>query len=100
MTLTIDLAPEEETELSNAASREGMNPSEYAHRLLVKQLGLADPVAGGWAVEDKQPPFYARATPEEWKREFEAWSQNHDRSTPLLSDEALRRENLYEDRGM
>ena len=100
MTIIIDLAPEEETELSNAASREGMEPSEYAHRLLVEQLGLADRVAGPRAVVDKQPPFYARATPEEWKREFEAWSQSHDQTSPLLSDEALRRESLYEDRGM
>ncbi|MEK6320458.1 MAG: hypothetical protein AABN33_02120 [Acidobacteriota bacterium] len=99
MTLTINLPPEEEAKLSNAAARQGLGASEYAHRLLMERLGLVDATPSDQAGGDRQP-FYVRATAEEWKCEFEVWSQSHDRTTPLLSDEALRRESLYEDRGL
>jgi prevent-host-death family protein len=36
---------------------------------------------------------------EEWVRRFREWTESHrDRPTPELSDEALRRVNMYEDR--
>lgn len=35
---------------------------------------------------------------EVWVRQFHAWAESHDRSTPLLSDEAISRENIYPDR--
>ena len=37
-------------------------------------------------------------SPEEWVRQFHAWAEGHDRTTPLLSDEAISRENIYPDR--
>lgn len=37
-------------------------------------------------------------TPEEWVRQFRAWAQSHDRTTPLLSEEAISRESIYPDR--
>jgi hypothetical protein len=100
MTLIIELAPEEEAKLSSDAARQGLAASEYAHRLLIERLGLVQSTPSHQAAEDGQLPFYVRATAEEWKCEFEAWSQSHGRTTPLLSDEALRRESLYEDRGL
>jgi len=44
-----------------------------------------------------QAPFYLSATPETWKSALREWSQSHNKSTPLISDEMLRRDNLYED---
>ena len=35
---------------------------------------------------------------EEWIAEFNKWVDSHRTDTPLLSDEDLRRENIYEDR--
>jgi hypothetical protein len=35
---------------------------------------------------------------EGWARQFHAWAENHDRTTPLLSDDAVSRESLYPDR--
>lgn len=35
---------------------------------------------------------------EEWWREFHAWADSHPRGTPLLSDEAIDRESIYEGR--
>ena len=36
--------------------------------------------------------------PEEWARRFHEWAESHDRTTPLLSDEAISRESIYPDR--
>ena len=37
---------------------------------------------------------------EEWSRELAAWSESHDRATPLLPDEAIDRESIYGERGL
>src|ERR1039458_10584874 len=37
-------------------------------------------------------------TPEGWVRQFDAWVDSHDRTTPLFSDEAISRESIYPDR--
>jgi hypothetical protein len=39
-----------------------------------------------------------RTNPKEWARQFREWADGHDRSTPLLSDEAISRESIYPDR--
>ena len=39
-----------------------------------------------------------RTNPQEWMRQFRAWAESHDRTTPLLSDEAVSRESIYPDR--
>lgn len=36
--------------------------------------------------------------PKEWARQFDAWVNSHDPSTPVLSDEAMSRESIYPDR--
>ena len=36
--------------------------------------------------------------PQEWARQFHEWAESHDRTTPLLSDEAISRESIYPDR--
>jgi hypothetical protein len=55
-------------------------------------------------VQDSSPkttlkPFYETATAEEWSKEWRAWAESHTRNTPLLSDEAVERESIYEGRG-
>ena len=46
----------------------------------------------------KQAPLSETLSPGEWKRMFHAWLDSHDPNLPVLSDEALRRESIYEDR--
>ena len=48
--------------------------------------------------ESISQPFFESSTVEEWQREFHAWIDGHDRTTPVPSAESLRREALYEDR--
>lgn len=37
---------------------------------------------------------------EQWSREFHAWVHSHPTTTPLLSDNAVGRDSIYEIRGM
>ncbi len=39
-------------------------------------------------------------TPEEWIAKFNAWADSHTWQKVVLSDEAMSRESIYEDRGL
>ncbi len=39
-----------------------------------------------------------KTDPKEWFRQFCEWAESHDRTTPLLSDEAVSRDSIYPDR--
>lgn len=41
-------------------------------------------------------PLWKRATPEELKRAIHAWAEEERPPMPVLTNEALRRENLYD----
>ena len=49
-----------------------------------------------------EPPVQAQATlsAEEWSRQLHAWIYSHPTDTPVLSDEAIDRESIYEGRGL
>jgi len=38
-----------------------------------------------------------RSNPKEWVRRFDEWVSSHDPNLPVLSDEAMSRENIYPD---
>lgn len=46
----------------------------------------------------KPAPLCETLSPQEWKKMFHAWIESHDPNLPILPDEALRREAMYEDR--
>jgi hypothetical protein len=88
MTVEIDLTPELASRLTEEAARHGQEPSRYIEVLLE---GLLPPLG--------TTPLYKRDL-DEWKRAFREWGEAHRRDTPPIPLEALRRENLYEDRGL
>ena len=88
MTLVIDLSPELEKKLQEAAERRQLPAAEYA-RVLV-ETALGDIPSG---------PLFRTASPEEWRRVFHAWVETH-RDLPILPDEAFSRESIYGDRGL
>lgn len=98
MAFTIDLPPELEDNLVAEAARHGVAAQEYALRLIADQLRYT-PANGS-----KGPPgailSYVDAPQDEWERAFLAWVTSHQVSAPPLSDETLRREHLYDDRGL
>ena len=83
MSVLVELAPEIEATLRAEADRSGVDPGEYAARLIEERLIFAS-----------QP---AKLGHEEWIRRTRAWAESH-RHWPLLPDEAYERESFYEDR--
>ena len=70
--------------------------SRYGNELKGRQLTV---IVQDSAPEPTEQPFYETATAEEWSREWRAWTKNHSRNTPLLSNEAVERDSIYEGRG-
>jgi hypothetical protein len=93
--LTLELEPSLERRLHEVAAHRGMTAAQYARMVLeVLMKAQLDPTQQGL-------PLYITATPEEWRREFHAWIDSHaGNSTPSIPLEALRREYIYEDRGL
>jgi hypothetical protein len=84
------LPPELETRIQQQASRAGLSMEAWLQQQVLRQeLEAYAPPA---------PSLQDELTPEEWVRQFYAWAEDHDRTTPLIPDEALRRENIYPDR--
>jgi hypothetical protein len=88
MTLIIDVAPEVEGRLREEAARRGQDAGEYVSDLLSEMF------------RERPRPFYETASPEEWVRAFREWAASHKSTAPPIPLEALRRENMYEDRGL
>ncbi|HVO24766.1 MAG TPA: hypothetical protein VMW56_14180 [Candidatus Margulisiibacteriota bacterium] len=47
---------------------------------------------------ERKVPLYESLSAEEWITQFHEWLDAHDPNLPVLPAEALRRENIYEDR--
>jgi len=86
MTLTIDLSPEREAALKALARARGMSVEQWL-------LDLAEQLAPSTSIAHLQ-----KTNPKEWARQFHEWAESHDRTTPLLSNEAVGRESIYPDR--
>ena len=80
MTVTLNLKPEVEAGLVAQAQFSGMTVEEY---LLSMVEGVVLPAAP------------STLSPEQRAAAFEEWSASH-RATPLLSDDAVSREAMYE----
>lgn len=91
MIVTIELKPEIEKRLVKEAGKKGLTIETFIEVFIEDNLAEAED-------KPKEKPFHETATPEEWIAELKKWSESHDKTTPFLSDEATRRENIYEDR--
>lgn len=87
MNLTIELSDEKAERLKAQAA---------AHGLTVKQW-IEEIAAQHAQAESASIAHLQKTNPREWARQFHAWAESHDRTTPLLSDEAVSRENIYPD---
>ena len=61
----------------------------------LKVVAVDEPAASSIAPK----PFYETATAEQWGEALRAWAASHDSQAPLLSEEAIDRESIYEGRG-
>ena len=95
MTLTIELTPETEARLRSQAASHGVDAAQYALHLLESQLVAKN------SDETMPLPTRQEATAEECVRRFDEMIESFsDGDAPDIPSEALRRENMYEDRGL
>ena len=90
MTVTIQLKPEIERRLAEKAKQNGL-PMETFIEVFIED-----------SLEEKTKDNFSppeKLTKEEWREEFKKWTDSHKgKNYPTISDEDLRRENMYEDR--
>jgi hypothetical protein len=92
MTVTLTLPPETEAKLMAVAQAKGLSTDALVRGPLDSVLAEVP------APEGRPRSLQDELTPQEWVRQFDAWVDSHDRTTPLLSDEAISRESIYPDR--
>ncbi len=86
MTVTLNLPPNVEEAFLAEARAGGASPDELVRDVLLARESSSR------AVE---------LSPEEWVREFKAWTRSHAKDNlPLLSDEAMSRDFIYGERGL
>jgi hypothetical protein len=85
-TITIDIPEPQFAVLAAKAKAQGLSLEDWFRQVAAKG---AEPTTPG---NPEQASF------EEWERTFDEWIASHDPNTPVLSDEAMRRENIYPER--
>lgn len=83
MTLTLDLSPEQEQQLAEAARLRGMDPPAFALSLIDEGLQART-----------QPEIVPQ---DEWERDIIEFPKTLPPVQRHLTDEQLRRENIYQD---
>jgi hypothetical protein len=88
MKLTIELSDEKAAALRVQAEARGLTVERWVEQI-AEQHAEAQPASIAHLQKTK---------PKEWARRFHEWAESRDRTTPLLSDEAISRESIYPDR--
>ena len=86
MNVTIELSEEQAAALKIQADGQGLTIERWLER-------IAEQLAPCGSIAQLQ-----ETDPKEWARRFHQWAEGHDRTTPLLSDQAISRESIYPDR--
>ena len=99
MSFTLELTPDLEQRLIEAAERDGAPPPMFLNQLLEAHL---PPVGNGAALlngrTDRRGPE-ALVSLDAWERSLLEWIESHPRGRPLLSDAAIDRESIYGEEG-
>jgi hypothetical protein len=88
MNLTIELSDEKAAVLRAQAAAHGLTVERWVEQIAEQHA----------EVRPTSIAHLQRTNPEEWARRFHEWAESHDRTTPLLSDEAMSRVSIYPDR--
>jgi hypothetical protein len=85
-TITIDLPDPQAEKLAAKARAQGMTLEDWFRQVAAKEA------------EAPAVPAQVKRDPEEWARRIDEWMDSHDPNTPVLPDEAMRRDSIYPDR--
>jgi hypothetical protein len=88
VTVTLNLKPEVEAGLLAQAETMGLSLDQFLSRQLESLTQVALP---------PQPGAQATAGTDQWEKDLDAWLDSFP-PRPVLSDEAMKRENWYPDR--
>lgn len=95
MTVTIELKPEIEKRLAERARQKNLRIETFLEVFIEENLDEEIEVPA----KDEEKPIQKTSANEEWSAKFRRWLDSRaDKGKPFLSDEATRRENIYEDR--
>ena len=95
MMVTINLKPEIEKLVAEKAKENGLQIETYLEVFIEKRLEDESETS----IDNEKKSLSETAVTEEWFIKFHKWLDSRkDGGEPFLSDEALRRENIYEDR--
>ena len=86
MNVTIELSEEQAAALKVQAEGRGLTVERWLEQVAA-QLAPQTSIA-----------HLQKTNPDEWARRFHEWAESHDRTTPLITDQAVSRENIYPDR--
>ena len=95
MLLIIDVAPDMEEGLHQAAARYGLTPVEFAKALVEREARAA--ANGSATTGTASNPTLSVLTPEEKATAFLNWAASHRTDIPVVPMETFSRGNLYED---
>ena len=85
MNVTIELSDEQAAALKVQADAQGLTVERWLEQIAA-QFAPSTSIA-----------HLQETNPEEWGRQFHQWAEGHDRTTPLLSDQAISRDSIYPD---
>ena len=91
MDVTIQIPDERATAYQKEAEARGLTVERWLLDLLDRQAQLGS-IAHADSIADLQ-----KTNPKEWARHFRAWADGHNPDIPVLSDEAMSRESIYND---
>ena len=86
MNLTIELSDSQAAALKAQAEAQGLTVERGFQRITENH------------VPSQSIAHLQNTNRKEWARRFHEWAESHDRTTPLLIDEAIGRESIYPDR--
>ena len=86
MTVILQLPPEREAAYRTQADARGLSVEQWLLEMADKSIPPAGAVAR-----------FQMDHPDDWLKAFDAWVDSHDPATPVLSDDAMERENIYPD---
>ena len=92
--MQFDISPQISARLTEAAQSRGIDPAKLLENLVAEYLPSAASSSDPAAFRDH---FYFTASAKQFQRALDEIARMN-RDLPVLSDEALDRENLYEDR--
>ena len=85
--------------LDEIVARYGQQLNGRHLKVIVEEQGTEETKSEALETDEAEAkPFWQTATPEEWSKAWREWTDGHDPDTPVLSDEAMERESIYEGR--